>query len=269
MSLQINRLRIILQPTELVRLKFHQAGLVYALIAEANGRALGIDPVLPDEILIEAVEQGRREIAPYHFWAFGMTLLAGSLAKRTEVMKRLRLGLKLVGSQPARPGIALGGNFRVADIIDLVAGRTLKPDTPPTPIAETHFQTEIDQALLLERWTLRFTMPLRIRHSKQGLWDKRDPKTGKPPKPELMNGHRFDLPVFLRKVAQRLDQIAISDPRIAPETDPATSTAIVRQSEAPAAPLPQIAENHLCWCDVSYSAAERKNICREHWVTSS
>jgi hypothetical protein len=80
-------------------------------------------------------------------------------------------------------------------------------------------------------------MPLRISHSKQGLWDKRDPRTGKPPKPEIMNGRRFDLPVFLRKVAQRLEQMNIIDPRIAPEADPPTS--------------PQVAENHLCWCDVS------------------
>lgn len=240
----IHRLAIILQPTALVRLNFQQAGLVYALVAEANGRALGIDPVLPGELIIEPVEQCRREIAPHQSWSFGLTLLTDSSDEAQQLIGRIRRGLSLVGSQPARPGVALGGNFRPVEIVDLVTNRTLRPGETPTPISDTHFQAEIDQALALDRWTLRFTMPLRISHSKHGLREKCDPKTGKSPKPDLMDRRRFDLVVFLRKIAQRLEQIGVTDPRMALGN--------------PSATTPQVMENHLCWCDVSYSAGERE-----------
>ena len=60
---------------------------------------------------------------------------------------------------------------------DLVANRVLGPHALPTPIPTDHIQAEIERALRLDRWTLRFTMPLRISHSKKG--QRVDPATGR------------------------------------------------------------------------------------------
>lgn len=266
-----------------MRLNFYQAGLVYALLAEANGRVFRIDPVLPSDVIIEPVEQGRREIAPHQPWSFGVTLLASTPMEAQESLQRIRDGLSQVGRQSFRHGVTLGGNFRVAEIFDLVSDRNLHFAEAPSPISESHMQSEIDRALAMDRWTLRFTMPLRMSHSKHGLAEqtkKSTSKNKKPPKPDLMDRHRFNLGVFLRKIAQRVEQAGFITPSPAKidtndESVDHTLESVLDQSTPPTSPpseikspaaastpmpaaLPTVVENNLCWCDVSYSAGERE-----------
>lgn len=239
---RIHRLRIVLQPSELVRLNFHQAGLVYALLAEANGKALRIDPVIPSDVIIEPIEQGRREIAPHQPWAFGLTLLATTASEAREAVERLREGLSIVGRQAPRPGVMLGGNFRISEIRDLVASRVLNPQEAPTPVPEEHLQEEIAKALTLDRWTLRFTMPLRMSHSKQGLAT--SGVSSRKPKPQLMDGQRFDPAVFLRKVTRRVQLLGW---HAAGSSPPATGQL-------------RVVENHLRWFDMRYSVGPRQKL---------
>lgn len=239
------------------------------MLAEANGKALGIDPVIPSDVIIEPIEQGRREIAPHQPWAFGLTLLASTASEAREAVERLREGLSAVGRQAPRPGVMLGGNFRVSELRDLVAGRVLNPNEVPAPVPEEHLQEEIDKALTLDRWTLRFTMPLRMSHSKQGLatsGSSGPSKKSKARKPALMDRHKFAPQVFLRKVAQRVEQAGFgllnssTEGRVEQNASLVTpgAEAIEMISEPSSADSASVVENQLCWCDVSYGTGERE-----------
>ncbi|MCA9000100.1 MAG: CRISPR-associated endonuclease Cas1 [Planctomycetaceae bacterium] len=224
-----------------VVISHQQAGLIYALLAEANGHSHRQPPALPADLIPEPIEHCRRLIRRHQNWGFGLTLFAPDPNEAQQRLRLLLSGLSALGRQAVRPGVALGGNFHIKEVHDLVAKRILLKGTPPTSIADEHIVAEIEQALPLQRITLRFTTPLRMSRSKKGLAGLRNPRTGRPVKPSYMDHRLFDVEVFLRRVAKRLESSALNV--LLPNTAPGQ---------------PTLLENHLIWYDVQYSAGERE-----------
>lgn len=150
---QIFRFRVVLKPTRAVRLHPHQAGLIYAVMAEANGLAQQIEPALPEGLMVEAVEQCRIRVAPYQPYAFGLTLLAGSPVEARDCCRSIRRGLNVLGKKPAANAVVLGGNFALDEIYDLVADRCLFEDNLPVAIPVEDIEAEIEQLWKLSRET--------------------------------------------------------------------------------------------------------------------
>ncbi len=238
---KIFRLQFVLQCESRVALSHQQAGLIYALLSEANGLVLKIDPVLPADVIPEPIEQCRPDIAPHSRWGFGLTLFVATTKEALDRCEQLRTGLNRLGRKVVRPGLMLGGNFRLVEIRDLVTKRFLRKNTAPTAISDVHIMTEIERALTLDRFTLRFTTPLRMAHSKHGLSKHRNLKTGKDPKPQLMDHQRFDAQIFLKRIAKRVSDFGMPTPLFSEHEGKST-----------------VEESHLIWYDVRYSAGERE-----------
>ena len=242
---QLFRLGLTLRFDTGVNLQHQQAGLIYALLSEANAKARQLDPAMPAGVIPEPVEQCRMQIAPHSGWNFAMTLIAADAIVAAEQVRSLRFGIESIGKTAPRTGVIVGGNFRLTEVRDLIAKRVIpRRGLTLTPVSQQHVQDELDRILHLEQLTLRFTTPLRMSHSRQGLTAQRDPQTGRAPKPQLMDRRRFDLDVFLRRVARRIDSVGL--PQLTYNDVPIT--------DAP----PRVVENHLVWFDVSYGANERE-----------
>jgi CRISPR-associated endonuclease Cas1 len=228
-----------------VQLKQQQAGLIYALLSEANGRARKISPALPDGVIPEPIEQCRPCIAPQSKWNFALTIIAADGPTADEQVRSLRDGLESLRRSAPRAGVMVGGNFHVDQVRDLVTQRVLPNRVFSLhAIPVQHLQDELGRILHLSQLTLRFTTPLRMSHSKHGLAAKRDPQTGKVSKPDFMDRHRFDVDVFLRRVVHRIERVGLAELNIV---------------DTPAAHgVASLVENHLVWFDVAYSAKERE-----------
>src|SRR5208337_1609906 len=147
----------------------HHAGALHALLSHAHGLARGCKPVMPDGLLLDAPEQGRTQLHGGEPYAFGFTLLQGSGEQASQRISQVVTGLRSLGRQATvtRAGVprpvALGGNFRVEGVEDLVSGESWKteiqPDPEPVPAAR--IENETSRLQRLGEFTLRFTSPLR------------------------------------------------------------------------------------------------------------
>ncbi|MCW5559359.1 MAG: hypothetical protein KIT22_16205, partial [Verrucomicrobiae bacterium] len=201
---------MVLKANRPVRLQPHQAGMVYAVVAEANGLALGIPPALPEGVMVEAVEQCRPMVNAFETYAFGLTLLASSIDEAHQRVRILRRGLIELGCRDKVSLTAFRGNFTLQSIGDLVSDRRLFDDNPPTPVADEDLARELQNLTSAPRITLRFITPLRMSRSKH----ERDSRHS------FFGRQYFDPHVFLRRLQGRLETLGFREPSETGHTAP-------------------------------------------------
>jgi len=231
---QLYRVRVLLKASQRVRLQAYQAAAIYALLAAANGRRSG-SPALPDGVLLDTPEQCRPEVGPGEHYAFGFTLLAADNAHAGAVVTELLRGLADVGESAEAGEPVWGGNFRIAQVEDLVAGRAwIDLAALPialTPVPAAHLETEKRRATECSRFNFHFTSPLRVHRRKRFT---------RPGHAFLDSGY-FDAAQFVERLWDRLAGLGFLD-------GPCPPTADI-----------EIADNHLIWLDFTYGpAAQRK-----------
>lgn len=79
----------------------YHGAVLYALLAEVNGRASGDEPAIPDGLLLDAPEQLITRLDPEDAYAFGFTLLAPRANKRLAVAMMWRVGCDRSVESPA------------------------------------------------------------------------------------------------------------------------------------------------------------------------
>jgi len=224
-SVQFHSVRILLRITKPTRLHAQHAPALYALLAAAYGAARDVTDVMPDGVLLEAPEQCRLHLAKNQSYAFGLTLLAHSPRQATERLDQIVDGLRKIGRQATSRGAALGGNFAVAAVEDLVANRPRSMGQSLTPVSYAAIAAEVDRLRDRETCTLRFLAPLRCQRSKHtraaghGHFDR-----------EL-----FEPRSFVDRLIARLRALGILSAQF--HSDPS---------------YPQVADNRLVWLDASY-----------------
>lgn len=180
---------------------------------------------MPDGVLLDAPEQCRLHLARDDRYAFGLTLLAHSRREASERLDQLIDGLRKVGRHAPEKGVALGGNFAVAVVEDLVAGQPRAMRQNLEPIGMNWIADELDRLGDIESLTLRFLSPLRAQRSK------RNRGTG--------HGHfdreLFESHLFIDRLVARLRTLGILS------------------AEFPRDPTyPRVGTNQLVWLDASY-----------------
>jgi group II intron reverse transcriptase/maturase/CRISPR-associated endonuclease Cas1 len=212
------------------RLQAYHSGVLYAMLANAYGLGKGVESVMPDGMMPDAVEQCRTTLKAGEEYAFGLRILALSAREARGCLQAIVSGLsQLSTSTPHKGGHALGGNFEVARIDDLVAGCPWDAGEPHA-IPEKHFEHE--QSLLQERQnlTLRFVSPLRSKRPKKYV-----EKGG-----AFFDGRFFHAPAFLRRAHARVGNLGWS---IAPLAEPLSV---------------DVTSNELVWLDMTYGPAQSR-----------
>ena len=174
----IYRVRWTLRATLEWSLHSHQNAILYALLSDAARGGDAEGPTgLPDRLLLDAPERCRDRVEAGESFAFGATLLEFDPGRAAELLGRLNEGLVRLGRVAPRRPVALGGNFDLIDVRDLVAARALGPGDAPEALGMDAVGGEIRR--LNDRGngplTLRFLSPLRLER----------------PAAEADDGHRF------------------------------------------------------------------------------
>jgi CRISPR-associated protein Cas1 len=257
--LQIFRLRVLLRMTLDVRLHAHHGAAIYALLSAAYGRASGEPPAFPDGVMPDVVEQCRIRIGKGQRYAFGLTVLAAEREQAGQRLDQLWHGLQSVGADapPGRP--ALGGNFQIEEVDDLVAGRGLELGERPEPIAAERLAAEIDAAARHERLTLRFASPLRCKR----------PQSRRNAGHAFFDRRFFDPRSFLHRLSNRLASLGWLDAESGSSTSRLPSGTSAHGS-IPTTDVPsgrrdvlavELADNRLVWIDLSYGpSGSRKSL---------
>jgi CRISPR-associated endonuclease Cas1 len=228
------RCRVLLEMTDRVaELHPFHGPLVYALIAEAYGAALGIKSVLPRGLTPLAVEHLRIRLSKGDRYAFGFSLLTASPQGAGEILEAVWRGLEQVGNRRGRR--TFEGNFQVAEVTDLFARSTLHLGQAPQPLDPQALLDECRRAQGLSRVTLDFVTPLR--------WQRPNPL-------KVAGQHFVDRAVFppdllLRRVPERLKTLGL-DVSGAPDD---------LQLEAA-----RLVDNRLVWLDVDYKKARQRRM---------
>jgi hypothetical protein len=98
-AMKIFRLRVLLRATkEIPALPTYHGAVLYAMLAEANARASGEEPAIPDGLLLDAPEQLITSLEPNELYAFGFTLLAPSRQQAVQRCHQMVRGLRSVGT---------------------------------------------------------------------------------------------------------------------------------------------------------------------------
>ncbi len=236
----IFRLRVLLKVHRAVKLHPHQAGLLYAVVCEANGLALNTAPALPEGLMVEAVEQLRCQVSAFETYAFGITLIASSVEDAHLRVRLLRQGLIELSRKTGGRNQTFGGNFTLKSITDLVSDRQLYDDNRPTPIPIEEVLAELERIKSLSRITLRFISPLRMSRSKHHREGERH---------SFFDRRSFDPGVFLRRVRARLNKLGFA-PTLPTATNTTTTESTASESKA------SIADNQLVWLDVAYGGPQ-------------
>ncbi|HMN95894.1 MAG TPA: CRISPR-associated endonuclease Cas1 [Phycisphaerales bacterium] len=232
--MRIHRVRFLIETSEFVTLHAHAAGVLYAVVGEANGLARAESPFFPDGAMVLAPEQCRVMIRPHDPYAFGLTIL-GDDPSAARLVDALREGLRRAGGEarpPAGKGapgsaakLPLRGNFRLLRVEDCVAGRELPEGERPAAIPDSLLERQVERARGHDLLTLRFTSPLRIQRPK----DRR----------EVGHSHVdqgfFDGFQFRRRLFERLSALGMAPP----DADRRTGAI-------------DIVENGLTWIDLTY-----------------
>lgn len=230
---QIFRLRVLLRATkEVERLPPYHGAVLYALLAEANARATGDEPAIPDGLLLDAPEQLITSLDSGEHYAFGFTLLAPSREEAARRCHEIARGLRLVGRKPPKRGAVLGGNFQVDKIDDLVASLPLgrKSPQPIEPIPARTIEAECAALDHHETLTLRFLSPLRAHR----------PKNDRSPGQTYFSRDYFNPEAFVSRILLRLHSLGI----LAPAADIAPSQASDGHM--------RLLQNDLVWLDLKY-----------------
>lgn len=232
----IHRVRFVLVPSRTVTLHVQHAGLIYALLAAAYGRAFGTEDVLPDGVMLDVPDVGRTRVAAGEPFGFGFTLLADSPETATARVDALARGLRELGrTKPARP-LAFAGNFKLAETHDLVAG-CLRPDNatvqPLQPIPESRIEAEAERIAEAGTVTIRFTSALRMMR----------PKPHRRKGRECFDAEYFEIGLFLLRTMRRLHELGLwADPS---------------DEERQQAWQARVIENRLVWMDFAYGGLAR------------
>lgn len=225
---QFFRLSVVLHITgDTPRLHPCHGALLYALLAEAFGKATAEEPAMPDGLLLDAPEQARVALRTGDRYAFGFTLLApdrGQAGQRLEYVVR---GLRSVGRKATKRGAVLGGNFRVEQVTDLVAQTEWRPGQMLESIPRAHIDDEIARLADHPTLTLRFLAPLRAHRSKH------DRAAG-----QTYFGREYFRPEMLAaRIAGRLRSLGVYPPAAAESFRPEHV---------------EVVENRLVWLDLKY-----------------
>jgi CRISP-associated protein Cas1 len=229
------RVRIVLRMTKPARLHAHPAAALYALLACANGTAREVEPAFPDGVLLDAPEQCRTFVARGEEYAFGCQVLADSASEAAQRIDVLLNGLRKMGRHAAAPlarggRLALGGNFEVVRVEDLVRAATHRPGQSLAPVPFALVCEEAARAQALGTLTLRFVSPLRCHRSKRS----------RPMGHAFFDRHEFDPVLLLSRLRARLSDLGFEPPPL--------------HGEAP----PEVAENRLVWLDLSYGPRQAR-----------
>ncbi len=208
---QFYRLRVMLRATrEITGLPPCHGAVLYALLAEAYGRATGDEPAVPDGLLLDAPEQLITDLAPEDRYALGFTLLASSRDEAAQRCHQIARGLKVVGRKRPRRGVQLGGNFQLDQIEDLVGQTPLTLRSrhhagAPTvePIPQASIAAECAKLEDHETLTLRFLSPLRAHR----------PKPDRSPGQTYFSRDYFNPQAFVSRILLRLRSLGILAPR--------------------------------------------------------
>jgi CRISPR-associated protein Cas1 len=234
-SNQIFRVRVTLRMKRGTRMHAHHAAILYALLSEAHGRAQQSDPCIPDGLLLDAPEQARLWLAEGSSYAFGFTLFDSHPLAASQQVDALVRGLRRIGRDggPAKSrAAALGNNFEVQRVDDLVSGRARSAGGLLEPIPADWIEHECEQLAGQTRLTLRFLSPLRAHRSKHAR------QTGH----QFFDRFHFDADAFLRRIAGRLDALGLA----------------AGLDDASPLPPPVVVDNRLVWLDLSYGPRETR-----------
>lgn len=210
--------------------------MIHALVAAAWGAGNRIDSVVPDGILIEAPEQSRLRVEAGSRYAFGLTVLDTNGRGAVQRVETLVAGLKTIGRQRALPKTVFGGNFRVVQIDDLIAGNPARDGSPLQAIPAEHFIQETARIKHQQELTLRFDSPLLAERPKN-LPPQHPRDRGK-----FMDRNWFGPATLIRRLANRLVQLGLTNPDIA---------------DIPFEEL-QLIANQLVWMSFSYGPGDRR-----------
>jgi group II intron reverse transcriptase/maturase/CRISPR-associated endonuclease Cas1 len=241
----IFRVRIVLRITAPTRLHAHHAAILYALLAQAHAQASGVNPCVPDGVLLDAPEQARLWLAKDSEYAFGFTLLAGDSAEATRLFDSLVRGLRKLGrsAKHAREKLALGGNFDLLSVFDLVAGERHRPGRELRPIAPESIEDEVTRAAAHSTLTLRFLAPLRAHRSKHLRRDGY----------QYFDRELFQPRALLQRLTARLQRLGLfSSPELADSSAPTHTLPSDPQSEV------KLQANRLVWLDLSYGPRQTR-----------
>ena len=216
----------------------HQNAMLYALLCDAaRGNDVDRPSYMPEGLLLDAPEQCRDRYERGDLFAFGATLIDFDPASALRRLHAISEGLARVGHVAPRKPIALGGNFDLVNVQDLVAKRSLAPGEPFMALGLDPINNELERlyAMAGQPLTLRFHSPLRLER----------------PGSEAQSGHRYadaaglHAGQFLRTVQKRLATIGLR------RRDQDTGSDIGADAPFDDSAITLLA-NRLTWLDLEY-----------------
>jgi len=230
------RIRWLLRAKAQLALHPRQNAILYALLCDAaRGQTPDGPSHMPEGLLLDAPETGRLTVDGGEHFAFGATLIEADPAQATRRLHRLSLGLMRLGNTVPKVPVALGGNFDLIEVRDLVSGLPRSPDDPFQPVSRSGLTQQIERLLARadKPLTLRFLSPLRLEL----------------PGDSAIDGHRFAdggkliVGQLLRAVQKRLPAAGLIP--VGNET-PFDDSAI------------ELIENRLTWLDLEYGQRDHR-----------
>lgn len=229
----VHRVRFVLEVTRAVSMPPLHGPVLYAFLANAYGQASDASPALPDGLMINAPEQCRTTLRAGEQYAFGVTSVGA--ADSSASIHTLIEGLARMedGKTKPRPH-GLGGNYRVNEVRDLIAGTALADNAELRMVSTTHITRESARLDRSTRLTLRFTSPLRLDR----------PRERGAPGHVYMDSDYFDAQLFVGRLLSRLRRSGIEMP--SPIASPVDQLPV--RCEA----------NRLVWLNVPYGPQHRR-----------
>ena len=234
LQVRLYRFGVTLRMTRVVELPAVPAPVIYALLAEANGRGFDSKPAVPDGLMLDAPERCRIKVYPQETYNFGFSLLTGSESETKARFASLWTGLhELADSGPN--GARLGGNFRVEVFRDLVAGHALYPGAEITPLPDERLVKEVERLRNANTVTLRLREPIRAQR----------PKSAREPRHRFLDGNWFEAETFLDRLSRRQQRTGFGPL----DSDQPLSTEQLKDAA-------KTIENRLVWLDFTYGRAD-------------
>lgn len=232
------RVRYLLRARAPIALHPWQNAVLYALLADAarGARADGSTQV-PDTLMLDAPEVARDRVAEGGTFAFGATIVEPDAGRASKLVHTLADGLARVGRTAPKKPVALGGNFDVIEVRDLVTGAALAPGAPLRPLSFASVVAEYERLLpkLGAPITLRFLSPLRLEL----------PAADADEGHRYADGSRLIAGQLLRAVRKRLAAVGMRRDSAEPDA-PFADSAVA------------LAENRLVWLDLGYGPQDRR-----------
>ena len=141
-------------------LRSHQDAILYALLCDAaRGDATDRPMRIPEGLLLDAPERCRDRYQKGDSFAFGATLIETDHFRATRFLHEISAGLIRVGRDRPRTPVALGGNFDLIDVQDLVARKSLSPGDAFTPLGLDAITAEIERLIARVRRAADVAVP--------------------------------------------------------------------------------------------------------------